>query len=58
MHKVLMEAQLAQLVRQVTPLSNKRTRVGKQPRHIRQIKFLTFGGTLKFHIPDQPERQL
>jgi len=46
------EAQLAQLVGQTTPLSNKRTRVGKQSRHMRQSKFLTFGGTLRFQIPD------
>jgi len=32
------EAQLAQLVRQVTPLSSNRTRVDKHPRHIRQIR--------------------
>jgi len=40
-------------VGQTTPLSNKRTRVGKQPRHIRQSKFLTLGGTFRFQIPDQ-----
>jgi len=52
------DAQLAQLVGKTTPLSRRQTRVGKQPGHMCHTKFLTFGGTLRFEIPDQyPRRQ-
>lgn len=48
-----LESQLTHWVGNWTPLSNNRTRVGKQPRHIRQIRFLTFGGVLSFQMPVQ-----
>lgn len=47
------ELQLTQLVGQWTPLSCNRTRVGRQPRHMCQTKFFTFGGTFNFQIADQ-----
>jgi len=51
-----LESQLTNWVGHLTPLSISRARVGKQPRHIRHIKFLTFGGDLSFQIPDQYPR--
>ena len=36
-----------------TPLSRRRTRVWRQPRHIRHTRFLTLGGTWSFQMPDQ-----
>jgi len=47
------ELQLAQFVGHVTPLSSSRTRVGKQPLQMRQIRFFTFGGTWRFQIQVQ-----
>jgi len=33
-----------------TPLLHRRARIGKQPRHTRQVKFLTLEGTFNFQI--------